>query len=205
MISLPLAIALGVIVGYFNEIEQFLSLSRTFVFFPFFLLGYYLKKETFENVLKRKSRYFAIGILVLIFLAVSYFPNFNYKWFFGSIPYAFVNTTGMDGGFIRLAVYAVSFAATLSFLALVPRKKYFFTKWGTSSLYVYLLHGFVIKYFRNSELVELFADTEQIIVFSLLSLLLIIFLSSPLMRKMTQPLIECSLTISKHRHYHEKQ
>jgi fucose 4-O-acetylase-like acetyltransferase len=87
--------------------------------------------------------------------------------------------------------------ATLSFLSLVPRKNHFFTKWGTSSIYVYLLHGFFVKYFRNSELVDLFADSEQIIVFLIVTLMLIAFLSSKMIRKIAQPLIELKASFIK--------
>lgn len=189
-ISLAIAVVLGVFVGYFNEIDDFLSLSRTFVFFPFFLLGYYIKKEYFEKIHEMKFRYLSIVILSIIFIVMYYLPDFNYKWLFGSKPYDVLDTPEIDGGFIRLAVYGVTLLATLSFLALVPAKKYFFTKWGTSSIYVYLLHGFFVKYFRNSELVHLLEDTEQILVFLVVSLLLIAFLSSNFIRKVAQPLIE---------------
>jgi fucose 4-O-acetylase-like acetyltransferase len=197
VIALSIAVLLGVIVGYFNEINDFLSLSRTFVFFPFFLLGYYIKKESFEKIRASKFRYLSIFILAIIFIVMYNLPDFNYKWLFGSKPYAELDAAGLDGGTIRLVVYGVTLMATLSFLALVPRKKYFFTKWGTSSVYVYLLHGFFVKYFRNSELVDVFKDTEQIIVFFIVSLLLIAFLSSNLIRKIAQPFIELKATFFK--------
>src|SRR5690625_3012262 len=45
LISLALALQLGVIVGYFSEVGHTYSLSRTIVFFPFFLAGYWVTKE----------------------------------------------------------------------------------------------------------------------------------------------------------------
>lgn len=196
-ISLFITVALGVIVGYFDEINSFLSLSRTFVFFPFFLIGYYLKKEHFEKVNAVKFKYLSLVILLSIFVAVYLLPDFEYKWLFGSKPYGELDETGLDAGMIRLGVYAVTALATLSFLALVPRKHYFFTKWGTSSLYVYLLHGFFVKYFRNSGLEGVLSESEQIIVLLLLSILLIAFLSSKFIRKIAQPLIELRLSFPK--------
>lgn len=196
-VSLSIAVALGIIVGYFNEIDDFLSLSRTFVFFPFFLLGYYIKKESFERIREMKLRYFSIVILAIIFIVMYHLQDFNYKWLFGSMPYEELNTTDINGGIIRLAVYGVTLMATLSFLSLVPRKNHFFTKWGTSSIYVYLLHGFFVKYFRNSELVDILADSEQIIVFLIVTLMLIAFLSSKMIRKIAQPLIELKASFIK--------
>lgn len=188
--ALFVSVALGIFVGYFDEINSYLSLSRTFVFFPFFLLGYFLKKEHFKRFRDNKFKYMSAFIMISIFVAIYLMPGVEYKWLFGSKPYDVLNHSQLNGGIIRLGVYGLTLLATLSFLALVPRQRFFFTQWGTSSIYVYLLHGFFIKYFRNSELTSILKHSEQIIVLTLLSILLIAFLSSNLIRKMTQPLIE---------------
>lgn len=195
--ALFLSLALGLLVGYFDEINSYLSLSRTFVFFPFFLLGYYLKKEHFEKVRNIKFSYLSLTILLSIFIVVYFLPVVEYKWLFGSKPYDVLNHTELNGGLIRLGVYAVSLLATLSFLAIVPRKHYFFTKWGTSSIYVYLLHGFFVKYFRNSELEHMLSESEQIVVMIMLSIVLVAFLSSNFIRKLAQPLIELKPVFSR--------
>ncbi len=194
-ISLFLAVALGVLVGYFDEINSYLSLSRTFVFFPFFLLGYYFKKEYFDKFRSMKLSIVSILVLVCIFVGYYLMPDFDYKWLFGSKPYAELVSSQMMGGLIRLGIYAITFLAIFSFLSLVPNNRYFFTKWGMSSIYVYLLHGFFIKYFRNSELVGTLNHNEEIMILSLITILLIAFLSSKLIRSMAQPLIELKSTL----------
>ncbi|WP_077213135.1 acyltransferase family protein [Bacillus dakarensis] len=199
-VSLLLAVALGIFVGYFDEISNYLSLSRTFVFFPFFLLGYYLKKEHFEKVRALKFKYVSVFILISLFIAYYLFPNFDYKWLFGSKPYGALDHSHFDGGIIRLGVYSLTLGATLSFLALVPRKRYFFTEWGTSSIYVYLLHGFFVKYFRSSELVDILKESEQVIILLVISILLIAFLSSKFVRRLTQPIIELKFSFLKKYH-----
>lgn len=196
-ISLILAVAIGVFVGYFDEINSYLSLSRTFVFFPFFLLGYFFKKEHFETFRAHKFKITSIVLLAAFFVAIFFMPEVDYKWLFGSKPYEALSTGHFNGGLIRIGLYGLTLLAVFSFLALVPRQNYFFTKWGTSSLYVYLLHGFFIKYFRSSELEGLLNESEQIIVLTFISLLLIAFLSSTFIRKIAQPLIELELTFTK--------
>ncbi|MED3623944.1 acyltransferase family protein [Neobacillus thermocopriae] len=189
-IALLVSAALGVAVGYFDEINSYLSLSRTFVFFPFFLLGYYLNNDYFKRIREKKFRFTSFIILISIFITIYLVPEFEYKWFFGSKPYDSLEPNHLNGGLIRIGVYCLTLLATLSFLALVPRKKFFFTQWGTSTLYVYLLHGFFIKFFRNSELVDIINHSEQIIVLILLSIFLVIFLSSKMVRRISQPIIE---------------
>lgn len=189
-LSLVLSIVLGVLVGYIDVIDNYLSLSRTFVFFPFFLLGYYFKKEHFEKFRDSKFKYFSILIIGAIFVGSYLLPDFDYKWLFGSKPYDALNYSHLNAGAIRLVIYALSLLATLSFLTLVPRKKHFFTKWGTSSIYVYLLHGFFVRYFRSSDLEGMLNESQEIVILFILSILLIAFLSSKMIRKIAQPLIE---------------
>ncbi|MGJ7922345.1 acyltransferase family protein [Neobacillus sp. LXY-4] len=195
--SFILSITLGIIVGYIDVVNDFLSISRTIVFFPLFLLGYYFKKDNFAKLANVKIKLFSVLLFILIVLALYFLPEFNHKWLFGSKPYEAFNVTGMMGAFVRLGVYSLTLLATFSFFAFVPQKQYFFTKWGARSLYVYLLHGFFIKYFRNSKLEDLLNVDGKIVVMVAISLLIIAFLSSNVINAITQPLIELKISTLK--------
>lgn len=90
------------------------------------------------------------GIFIVLLLSfITLHPNLNDKWFLGSKPYAnFVEVKSL-GLFIRALVYLISFGSIAAFFSFIPRKRLFFTKWGKNTLYVYLLHGFFIKFFRE--------------------------------------------------------
>jgi fucose 4-O-acetylase-like acetyltransferase len=188
--SIGLAITIGVLIGYVNEVNHFLSLSRTFVFFPLFLVGYYLNREQFQKIKATKIKIFSGSVLVITFITFFFFPSFDYQWLFGSKPYQVLDAYGLNGAMTRIGVYALSFLTTMSFLALVPSREFFFTKWGTRTVYVYLLHGFFIKSFRNSELVEILRESEQFVVMLVVSFALTMILSSDFIKKSTQPFIE---------------
>ncbi|KAA0546884.1 acyltransferase family protein [Bacillus sp. BGMRC 2118] len=185
-----IAILLGVLIGYVNEVNSFLSLSRTFVFFPLFLVGYYLNREQFIKIRETKIKIFSGSVLMITFIFFYFHTGFEHQWLFGSKPYEVLEAYGLTGALTRIGVYALSFLTTMSFLALVPSRNMFFTKWGTRTLYVYLLHGFFIKLFRNSSLVDVLKESEQILILSIASLLLTIILSSDLIKTATQPIIE---------------
>ncbi len=194
--SLALAVLIGVGVGYLPFVENYLSLSRTFVFFPLFLLGFYSKKEQF-TALKRPSVQVGSGILLLaIFIGYYFVPDFNTGWLLGSKSYETLSQENL-GGLIRLAIYVVSIVMTVAFFSLLPKKQYFFTSWGTHTLYVYLLHGFVIKYFRNSEWLDMINDTGNFVILVAASLILTLLLSTKTIRAFTQPLIELRISIIK--------
>jgi hypothetical protein len=57
----------GLAVGYVSCIRSTFSLSRVFVFFPFFVLGYCLSAERLKGFLDRRLRIPAVIFLGLIF------------------------------------------------------------------------------------------------------------------------------------------
>ncbi|MEH6941348.1 acyltransferase, partial [Bacillus sp. JJ722] len=167
-----------------------LSLSRTFVFFPMFLLGYYLELPHIKKLFSTKIRITACMIFIGVFVTFYFNPNFNYEWLLGSKPYSELITVSIGAMFTRLGFYILSFIMVFSFLALVPRSQYFFTSLGKRTLYVYLLHGFFIQSFRESDLVDRFTTLENYLLLFGLALLLTLALSSHFVYSITQPMIE---------------
>jgi fucose 4-O-acetylase-like acetyltransferase len=84
------AILIGVGIGYIDHIGGFLSLSRTFVFFPYYLMGYLLNGNYLKKIIRSKIS-LPIGILVMLatilFIAIK-FPMQAVPWLFGDSSYA---------------------------------------------------------------------------------------------------------------------
>jgi fucose 4-O-acetylase-like acetyltransferase len=188
--SITIALVVGLLVGYVDSVTNYLSLSRTFVFFPFFLLGYYLKKEHICSLFKLRYRLVALAVFIIVFVGFYFYPNFNYEWLLGSKPYGDISGESITAMLTRLGFYLLSILMVLSFMSFVPRKQYFFTQLGKNTLYVYLLHGFFIKKFRKSEIQNYFHDPEQFILLAGMALLLTLVLSSRIATSLIQPLIE---------------
>lgn len=166
--SVPLALVLGVGIGFFDISERFLSLDRTFYFFPFFLIGYYLTKtDLFERVKNGAYRLYAAAFLVLLFVAIYIVLGGidGASILYGT--YTFSSVIDMLG---RVGIYAGSFLVTLAFFALVPKEKYFFTGIGRRSFYVYILHGFIIKWFFETSFSEAINSTSGYILLILMSI-----------------------------------
>lgn len=77
--AISLAIVIGLSVGYFDVISNYLSLSRTFVFFPFFLVGYYLNKVHFKQITSNKTKLLAAITFLIVALIIYNFPNLDEK------------------------------------------------------------------------------------------------------------------------------
>lgn len=109
---------------------------------------------------------------------------------FGSESYAALGAFGIEGMLQRFTLYGISFTMLLSFLSFVPTQKMFFTNIGRYTLYVYLLHGFIVRPFRASEIKNEFNSEESIIWLVAIALIITILLSTKAVTSFFQPIIE---------------
>lgn len=188
--SLFIALLIGLIAGYVDAIGNVLSISRTLVFFPIFLLGFYMKKEHFLKLTSNKGKIISAVVLAAMILVIHFvLVEMPKEWMYGSKSYEKLGA-GWEGAFIRLLYYGMSMVMIFSFLAFVPKKEYFFTKWGARTLYIYLLHGFIIRYFRETELISFIKETGSYYLLLLFAIVVTLFLSSNIVYVMTQPILE---------------
>ncbi|KAB7707874.1 acyltransferase family protein [Bacillus aerolatus] len=186
-ILLVISFAAGIAVGCIDGRTDVLSFARTFIFFPFFLIGYYLRKEHFEFLAKKPVRAILLFSSLAIFYGAFTFSDLDQRWLLGSSSFAGLGSSNLEGMIYRVGIYVLSFIMIAAFFAFVPKKKFFFTDWGKNTLYVYLLHGFVIKSFRESEVKD---SVESIILLLTVSLILTMLLSSTVITTVAQPFIE---------------
>lgn len=179
-----ISIQIGVLVGYMSGIDHSFSLSRTFVFFPFFLIGHWIGTDEMNWLREKRTRVLALGVMLSVALAILFAPSFDTSWFFGSKSYTVL---GMPewGGFIRLACYAVSISMAFSVLAWIPTKTYSWTKYGAYTLYVYLLHGFVIQLIREHDLIHVYSPYDVIYLVTFSFIIMGLFVSKPAVTLMT--------------------
>ncbi|WRP08209.1 acyltransferase family protein [Rossellomorea aquimaris] len=193
-VGLAIAFSIGLLVGFADVISNYLSLSRTFVFFPIFLMGYYLEKEHFEYFKTSKARIVAGTLFVLVFLGMYFIPEFSDKWLLGSKPYGDLEGNNAISLAVRAFVYLLNVVMIFSFFTFVPTKRQFFTKWGKNTLYVYLLHGFLIRLFRESQLKDTIDPTTSLLVLLGVSLVLTMIFSTKFFTSITQPIVEFKST-----------
>nr|WP_026693043.1 acyltransferase family protein [Peribacillus kribbensis] len=193
--GLLIAVILGVLVGYYEGIGSYLSLSRTFVFFPYFLLGFLLNKEHMRKIVRSKlSVPLGIGVLVCTFALFAWNSSLieeSVSWLLGNASYASMGIESAVGGFIRLGQYFMTALVIFSFLALIPSKGFSVTMIGQRTLYVYLLHGFIIKIIETLVPDETLSSySGHYILLLMFSLVICLILGSYFIKKYTSPLIE---------------
>lgn len=142
---LAISLAIGLLSGYQDSIGSTLAMSRTMVFAPFFYAGYYWSGRRVKEYREGKARWLfvvaaagtaAMAVLgagsreVQKFDVIVYGMNYSrmapelYPW----------------GAVIRAGCYLGAAVMSLGLMAVIPKRKRFWTGLGERTLQIYILH-----------------------------------------------------------------
>lgn len=155
------SILISVGVGFIDNIDSTLSLNRTLGLLPFFVLGWRLKQwNVFENWrllrspplwLRTAAAACFVGFAGFAALTMGAVRHQDVRyWFFYEGSYDSLHWSSWTAVGLRLAVLGVGTVLVLAFLILVPRRRSWITDLGQATLYIYLLHAFVLYPIRES-------------------------------------------------------
>ncbi|MDQ0300332.1 fucose 4-O-acetylase-like acetyltransferase [Salibacterium salarium] len=193
------AVLLGVAVG-FAEPGSFISLSRTAVFFPFFLTGYFIQRHHLDFIYYRGMKV-AAAIIFLLTFAVFYLYAFDIprNLFFGDEAYEIIGFETWEGSFYRLLAYVISVLLSICFLILIPKQKIAISKYAKNTMYVYLLHGFLFRYLRETDFYDGMDTVFEVLLLVIGSAAFTYFLSTSIVKKITKPVVEPFAFFSRNR------
>ncbi len=139
---------LSVLIGYENSVGYSMSLSRFFVFQPWFLLGYYCKKNgALDSLCAHKKLRLAvvIGAAVLICILAPLCMKAPIELLYGAYSYAKCGSSWL----MRTAVSCTSFLwIVLLFVGIksfLNKPVFLLTYIGQNTWPIFLLHGFIVK------------------------------------------------------------
>lgn len=143
---LPISFILGLLIGLDKTGENILSLSRTIVFLPFFLLGYYTKEEDLDKISNfNKSISILIFIVFMILaLCIAKYEVVDYKFLYNSHAYYTNNLTIKQGLLFRSILYVCSIVLSISVISLVPSTQVFYSKYGKNTMNIYVFHVYLV-------------------------------------------------------------
>lgn len=142
------AFLFGLVIGYDTKAGDLMSITRAINHFPFFLIGYYFKSEW---LFKFRNKFTQIGSIIILALA-SIFTYYNLdiipsRIITSNYNYYNSNLKVLNSTYTmflnRLLFYVIALILCACFMLLVPRGKAFFTKWGSRTLQIYILHRFL--------------------------------------------------------------
>lgn len=148
LLSLLCTFILALYIGFEGSVGYYMSLSRFFVFQPWFLLGYYCKKNGIVESLTahRKIRFtiFLVSMLIILLFAPHY-SNIPIGLLYGSHSYSGCGGTPL----MRASVSFIAFSWILFlFVGVKPylnKPLKLLTRIGQNTWPIFLLHGFFVK------------------------------------------------------------
>ena len=166
------------LVGYWDCFSNVLSISRTIIFFPFFILGYKIAKIKIIDkfILWKGGGFkffkFLIFCFIFLFLVILYINKKN-----------ITNSTLLMGSYNktntpkdRISTIMISVIMIMIFLLILPNKKIpILNKFGKNSLYIYLFHR-IFAIISQKEFFSYNNNSDYIIEYSFLFTLIILFI-----------------------------
>ncbi|TFD90502.1 fucose 4-O-acetylase [Cryobacterium serini] len=199
---LIISILISIGAGYLPNIDGTFTLSRTLGLLPFFVFGWKMRQwfltETWLELragLVWRWRAGAIGLFALLYLLIAL--NIETlrtlqvrRFLLYDEAYTTFDYSAWWAGSLRLAVMLLAFALIVAFLMLIPRRTTWFTELGAATMYIYLLHTFVLYPLRETGVLDGPQPAWVLPGMIVLSVVTSIVLSLPVVRRLVQPLVQ---------------
>ena len=196
------AVTISVGVGYFENVDTTFSLSRAIGILPFFVLGWKLREWGLVDrfrMMDRQAwwlRISAVGVLavwlavVILFLPVWREMDLRF-WFFYDRSYQGLGEDQWWGGLFRLVLITLAVLLSAACFVLIPRHETWMTGFGQATMYIYLLHSFVLYPIRETGILrDEHSSAMWLVAMILASIAVSIALASPIVRRVFRPLLE---------------
>lgn len=195
-------IAISIGAGYLPNIGSTFSLNRTLGLLPLFALGWWLREHDIVarlRLLDRRPwwiRAAAAAVMVAAAWAAWRFVGVWGEidlthWLFYDDAYAELVGPQWWAGAVRFMLMVLAVVLTAAFFTLLPRRRQWWTHFGRYTMYVYLLHSFVLYPFRESGVLRGLDPTWLWLpIVVVLSVLIALGLATRPVRTVFRPLIE---------------
>lgn len=195
-------VIISVGVGYLPNVDSTFSLSRTLGLLPFFTLGWWLRDRDIVarlRLLDRRPWWIRpVSVLILggaAFVAWHWIELWRQidlrHWLFYEDAYSDLGGEQWWAGGVRIALMLLAVLLSAAFFVLIPRGTYWWTRFGQYTMYVFLLHSFVLYPFRESgALRDLDPTWLWLPLVTLLSVALALALATKPVRRLFRPLVE---------------
>lgn len=143
---LAVSLVTGLVGAAVPTVDSELSVVRTLVFWPFFVVGklYGARMLRWAGGLD-VGRRISLAVAAVTVTGILYLDELDNDWFYGKERFAHVDVGVPEGVGIRLVLDVAALLMTLALLAWVGDRNSPLATIGRHSLSVYVLHGFVVR------------------------------------------------------------
>lgn len=150
------SIIAALLIGFWGDVTNVLSISRIIVFYPFFIAGYKLPSEKIFDIANNRKKNDILKAILLLLVVV-----FVSLYFINKIQFITLNHLAMSSYssiydlFVRLIIFFIAVSMIIAIINLTSQRPIILIcKWGKNSLSIYVLHRFItfifIKAFPTS-------------------------------------------------------
>ncbi|GAT72847.1 acyltransferase family protein [Microbacterium hydrocarbonoxydans] len=195
-------VAISIGAGYLPNVDSTFSLSRTLGLLPFFTLGWWLREHDIVARLRLLDfRPWWLRVIAVAVLGAAGWAAWNWlelwkaidlrHWLFYEDSYADLGGEEWWAGGVRIALMLLAVVLAAAFFALIPRGTHWWTVFGQYTMYVFLLHSFVLYPFRETGILR---DAEPTWIWlplvTVLSVVVALALATKPVRTLFRPLVE---------------
>lgn len=175
--SVGFALILALLIGTNEQVGSFLALSRTIVFFPFFLIGYYFDGKKIEKMTslinKIVSAIILATVVVLVFFGWELLDKYG-EIIYGGVSYSKLGLDDEIAIMLRILWYVIASIMTVALMCLVPKRKLAISYIGSRTLSIYILHRIIREVFDDLYLYKYFDKNEVLLLIGCVVLSLVI-------------------------------
>lgn len=158
------------------------------------MIGYHFSFGAFVKLYQQYVKSIAAAASLLLLPAIGLLgADLPLGWLYGSMTYMQLGAHEWYAGLFRLAVYGLQFIASLAFLGLVPYGLSHMTGLGRRTLYVFLLHGFVVRTAVISGLYGYIGNPAGAALLLAGAVGCTVLLAQPAVKRLLNPLVEPSV------------
>ena len=149
---MAISILAGLLAGCLDMPDNFLTIPRTLVFFPYFLAGSAFDRSLLVRMRTLKNRMIACAGVAAFACFLAFDPfhrNLSPKIFYGRYNYDYLDQSIIEGVICRVICYGIGFAMTLAVALLMSGRRTFYSYIGTRTMAIYLFHGLAYSYLKG--------------------------------------------------------
>lgn len=137
---LVIACVIAMAIGFLRVPNRYFDIHRISCLFPCFVFGLWVKQKADNQLFAMRSRIGRILCAIVLLLCVLY--NIFIIRYIPSMSGAFTEYYGLNikAAFGKWIMMIVRVVACVCIIVLMPNKEYWFTKYGSRTMNVYLLH-----------------------------------------------------------------
>lgn len=187
------ACAIGILAGFLPIQGTWFGFMKTLVYFPFFVIGYSFSLEWIQARMHGVIRTAGLAVSLVLFVVMFVFaPHLEPAWLSNSMNFYELGWmhSSWQAIVMRCAIYGIEFIGSIAFLAWVPQRLCAFTDWGKRTLYVFLIHGIIIRIIAATGMYDHITNGWFAILLIACAVTSTILLLHPKVRQWTRPVIE---------------